>query len=1074
MSVRKKLFLALSIVTLFFFISMCSLVFYYYKHPSAIKSIIERSLSHTTGMTVTIEALSCSFKPITIQATGVEVESTENSGRFHLQIPELVAKLSMEGTFGHRRLIVKHLKIFGLSLRVRDSLPAIPQPTGGPSFLSQALKRVVAVIFFKETSVQAVDLVGGDISAQYNDQRIEMNRLRATLDVDHRVEVSGSAQITWPSQGMSFSSPHLQLITNGPVTFTNSEVDCLLIASQALFKSPGAGASDMAVKAKLTYRPNRKEMTFESLDLDIGALSLNRESVWESVPGHLHLAMVGVLDLEQTRVNSSMVHLNLEGAAELMGQLQVQFGPQVSMTLEHLEGYVVPQKFLPFVPGTISEKLNLLGPVALHGKIEGLKQGKIWDWRCDVHAQLAENLLSYTDADIEVKGAITGRIDAKGLFPSVRISTSLTTNMTSFSLPMAKLGRFQGHLSLSGTYPLFAVDNLDADISSASMTVGGSSIAVQDIEVSMQQGRLDVEKRSIVLPEIRVDSSLVRNLLLSLDSQDGHIDMTLQGEHTHLLESALNLIPEGWQLAGMDSIHVRAAIKNGGDLSFTSRLQARDIHFESGDGSTIGEKIAVKAAANGKAQLSDSSIVASGSLEVDGGEVLHDGFYMDLGRNAFFSSGDARYDLGGETVELKNLTIDWKDLLTLHLPRALIHPRKDHLVHLALALPETPLKPIVQQFIVEPFQGQAPALTSLNVTGTVSAELNLTHAPEQWTVMGHLMWQDGALSYSDVSLQGIALDLPVWSRSEIGTIGEESITGSLSAKSVHIPFALEHSINARLDAVPNRLSVKSSTLLSVSEGRLRIGPVSVKDLFGASPCLETSLTMDGIDVTPFLAKIWTQPPEGSMTGKLDPVILEQGAITTAGGVEVRAFDGEIIFSDFGVTGLFTPAPLVKLNVQVKDVRLAQLTSGTSFGKIEGVLRGHIKDLQIANGQPQSFDLLLETVKTRGIPQKISVRAVDNIARIGGAQSPFMGLAGLYLTFFEHFPYRKIGVHATLKNDIFRINGTTDEGGKEYLVRRGALWGVDIVNQSPDNRISFKDMLNRIKRITTGSTGPVVK
>jgi hypothetical protein len=211
-----------------------------------------------------------------------------------------------------------------------------------------------------------------------------------------------------------------------------------------------------------------------------------------------------------------------------------------------------------------------------------------------------------------------------------------------------------------------------------------------------------------------------------------------------------------------------------------------------------------------------------------------------------------------------------------------------------------------------------------------------------------------------------------------------------------------------------------------------------------------------------------------MTGKLDPVILEQGAITTAGEVEVRAFNGEIIFSDVGVTGLFTPSPLVKLNVQVKDVRLEQLTSGTSFGKIEGVLRGHIKDLQIANGQPQSFDLLLETVKTRGIPQKISVRAVDNIARIGGAQSPFMGLAGLYLTFFEHFPYRKIGVHATLKNDIFRINGTTDEGGKEYLVRRGALWGVDIVNQSPDNRISFKDMVNRIKRITTGSTGPVVK
>ena len=1076
MSLKKKLFLALSIATLVFFISVGSLIFYYYKHPSAIKSILERSLSHTTSMAVTIKAISYSFTPITIQATGIEVESTEDSGRFHLQIPELMAKLSLEGTFGHRRLIVKYLKILGASLRVRDSLPNIPQPTSSTSFLSQVLKRVVAVIFFEEISVQVVDVAGGDISVQYNDQRIEVSSLQATLDADYRAEVSGSAQITWPSHGMSFSLPHLQLTTDGPVTLTNSQVDCLLIAKQALFESPRARASDMAVKAKLSYQPNRKEMNFEWLYLDIGALSFNRESAWESYPGHLHLAMAGDLDQEQARMNSSMDHLTREGAAGLVGKLQVHFGPQVSVTLGLIKGYVVPQKFLPFVPGTVSERLSLLGTVAFQGKIEGVKQGKIWNWDCDLQAHLAENLLSYTDTDIEIKGAITGRIGAKGLLPSVRISTSLTANMTSLSMPLAKLGRFQGHLSLSGTYPLFAVDNLNADISSASITVGGSPISVQNIEVSMQQGRLDVGKRSIVLPEIWVDSSLVRNLLLSLDAQDGHIDMTLQGERTQLLESAiaLNLIPAGWQLGGMDSINLRAELDNGGDLSFTARLQARDIHFESENGSSIGEKIAFKAAVNGKARLIDASIIASGSLEVDGGEVLHDRFYMDLGRNAFFSSGEARYDLGGESVELKNLTIGLKDLLTLHLPRALIRPRKDYLVSLALALPETPLEPMVRQFIVEPFQGQTPALATLNVSGTVSAELNLTHAPEQWTVMGHLKWQDGTLSLSDVSLRRIYLDLPVWSRSGIGTVDEEPITGSLAAESVHIPFVLEHSIKARLDAVPNHLSVKSSTILSVSEGRLRIGPVSVKDLPAAPPRLETSLTMDGIDVTPFLNRIWKQPPESSLTGELDPVILEQGTITTTGKVAARAFGGEIIFSDFGVTGLFTPAPLVKLNVQVNDVSLEQLTSGTSFGKVEGVLRGHIKDLQIANGQPQSFDLLLETVKTRGIHQKISVRAVDNIARIGGAQSPFMGLAGFYLTFFEQFPYRKIGVHATLKNDIFRINGITEEGGKEYLVRRGALWGVDIVNQSPDNRISFKDMLNRIKRINTGSTGPVVK
>ena len=72
------------------------------------------------------------------------------------------------------------------------------------------------------------------------------------------------------------------------------------------------------------------------------------------------------------------------------------------------------------------------------------------------------------------------------------------------------------------------------------------------------------------------------------------------------------------------------------------------------------------------------------------------------------------------------------------------------------------------------------------------------------------------------------------------------------------------------------------------------------------------------------------------------------------------------------------------------------------------------------------------------------------------------------------PYKKIGVRASLENDVFRINGTVMEGGKEYLVKRGRFSGVDIVNQNPENRISFKDMVKRIKRVTAEKGGPVVK
>jgi hypothetical protein len=76
--------------------------------------------------------------------------------------------------------------------------------------------------------------------------------------------------------------------------------------------------------------------------------------------------------------------------------------------------------------------------------------------------------------------------------------------------------------------------------------------------------------------------------------------------------------------------------------------------------------------------------------------------------------------------------------------------------------------------------------------------------------------------------------------------------------------------------------------------------------------------------------------------------------------------------------------------------------------------------------------------------------------------------------FKEFPYEKIGIRASLENDLFRINGTIKEGGKEYIVKRGGFSGVNVVNQNPDNRISFKDMVKRVKRVATSGGEAVVQ
>lgn len=58
----------------------------------------------------------------------------------------------------------------------------------------------------------------------------------------------------------------------------------------------------------------------------------------------------------------------------------------------------------------------------------------------------------------------------------------------------------------------------------------------------------------------------------------------------------------------------------------------------------------------------------------------------------------------------------------------------------------------------------------------------------------------------------------------------------------------------------------------------------------------------------------------------------------------------------------------------------------------------------------------------------------------------------------------MGIICILENDVFTLRGKIHEGGKEYLIRKVFLRGIDVVNQNLDNNISFRDMKERINRI----------
>jgi hypothetical protein len=107
---------------------------------------------------------------------------------------------------------------------------------------------------------------------------------------------------------------------------------------------------------------------------------------------------------------------------------------------------------------------------------------------------------------------------------------------------------------------------------------------------------------------------------------------------------------------------------------------------------------------------------------------------------------------------------------------------------------------------------------------------------------------------------------------------------------------------------------------------------------------------------------------------------------------------------------------------------------------------------------------IDSIERKGVSQKFSMKAVNDISIISSGDESSLPSMGFFGAFVSSFGYRRIGILCTLKNDVFTLRGTIRESGREYLVRRTAFFGIDVVNRKPENFIGFEDMLGRLKRI----------
>jgi hypothetical protein len=173
---------------------------------------------------------------------------------------------------------------------------------------------------------------------------------------------------------------------------------------------------------------------------------------------------------------------------------------------------------------------------------------------------------------------------------------------------------------------------------------------------------------------------------------------------------------------------------------------------------------------------------------------------------------------------------------------------------------------------------------------------------------------------------------------------------------------------------------------------------------------------------------------------------------------VAVFDGDITVDALRIVELLSPLPRLTADIRLRRLDLEPLTSTFAFGQITGRLDGEILGLRLLNWQPSAFDARFYTSPTDPDRQRISQRAIDNLAELGGAG----GLSYGFLRFFDSFNYAVIGIGCRLEREVCEMNGAEAANGGYYLVRGRGLPRINVIGSA--TRVSWPALLQQLANL----------
>ncbi len=256
-------------------------------------------------------------------------------------------------------------------------------------------------------------------------------------------------------------------------------------------------------------------------------------------------------------------------------------------------------------------------------------------------------------------------------------------------------------------------------------------------------------------------------------------------------------------------------------------------------------------------------------------------------------------------------------------------------------------------------------------------------------------------------------------------------------------------------------SLKAPLKLPLLGGALKIDELEATGLGGEQLSWQLSGALEPVSLEALTQSLDWPTFSGSLAGEVPALRYAGGELNVDGKLDVRAFDGSVEIGGLKLQQPFGVVPRMTADVLVKNLSLGALTSTFSFGRIDGRLSGEIDDLVLENWRPAAFDARFATPENDTSRHRISQRAVDNLARLGGASEV---ISSTLLKFLESFSYDRLGISCRLKNGVCEMGGVEPAERGYYLVKGGGFPPrIDVFGFN--KLVDWSTLVERLKTIT---------